>query len=92
MAPKSAHTHSTKTEMMTVDMSYHLIGDKGSTGCLSAQQVSVSTCGVAEVVDGERLVFLIDEFYDLTDVLEGEHWHDWAKDLFSHQLRVKVRL
>ena len=92
MAADSTHAHTAEAERVTVDVRDHLVGDEGTARGLPAQQVSVWTCGVAEVVDGERLVLLIDEFYDLTDVLEGEHWHYGSKDLLSHELRVQVRL
>ena len=47
--------------------------------------------GRAKVVDGERLVFTVDEISDFFDRAEREYGQDTTEDFVRHQLRILVR-
>ena len=92
MTPISTLSDATEAKCMATNMQGHLVGDEGATGCLIAYRCGIRTTSVAKIVDGKRLVPIIDELDDLTNILERKDGHDRSKNLLLHQLRVQIRL
>ena len=86
MAPVSTFTDATETHGMAADVRDHFVGDEGAARCLIANAGCIKTIRIAEVVDGEWFVPVINELDHFTNVLEGEDWHDWPENLLIHEL------
>ena len=92
MTPVSTFTDAAETQSVTADVRDDFVGDEGAAGSLIANGRCINAIRVAEVVDGEWFIPVIDELDHFTNILEGKDGHDWSENLLSHQLGVQIGL
>lgn len=68
-----------------------LIEAQYSTRCLLEETLFVGRV-MTEVVESKRLRTVVDKVDGFVDMLEGNYWKDWTKDLVDHAFRIEARV
>jgi len=92
MTPVSACTDTAEALVGGSELNQYIVCHEMARGRVSRQVLHVFAFGRAEVVNGKRLVFAVDEVCDLLDRAERKDRQDASEDLLGHQLGVLVGL
>ena len=84
-------THSAKWCISVEEVNCYVVHEERARACLILEphQVRVSPGILSEIVDGERLIKLLNELNCFLDILVGENGEDGAKDFLFHQIRFE---